>query len=227
MAVNDYLMGLVPGHPNVHLRHMGTQTLVTRRMVLTRLTKTDITQPSEWAHDPGSYSWDSKLPFPPGTFAGFVKERIRAYADPRIYYWVLHERVPASAQDALATENGVTYCADSIGVLYVNSIMGMGTCAELDNVLSKRFWQRDLMAEAMGTVLDYLFEQVGFHRVSVRMRIDCKPAARMLRQLFFREDGVLREYFPDLEREDSWSDAVVYSILSNEWAQAKAALAKG
>lgn len=226
MAVNDYLIGLVPTQANVHLRHMGTQTLVTQRLVLTRLTELDMTQPSEWAHDRGSYSWDSKRAFPPGTFAGFVRERIRAYADPRTYYWVLHERAPASAQDALTTESGVGYRADGIGVLYVNSIMGMGTCAELDHVLSKRFWQKDFMAEAMGTVLDYLFEQVGFHRVSIRMRIDCKPACRMLRRLFFREDGILREYFPDLEREDSWIDAVVYSILSNEWAQAKATLAQ-
>ncbi len=226
MAVNDYLMGLVPGHPNVHLQHLGTQTLITRRMALTRLTETDITQPSEWAHDPDSYAWDSKLPFPPGTFAGFVKERIRAYADPRTYYWVLHERTATPGQETLTTESGVTYRADGIGALYVNSIMGMGTCAELDLVMSKRFWQRDLMAEALGAVLDFLFEQVGFHRVSMRMRVDCKPATRMLRRLFFREDGVLREYFPDLEREDSWVDAVVYSLLSNEWAQAKAALAQ-
>jgi ribosomal-protein-alanine N-acetyltransferase len=80
--------------------------------------------------------------------------------------------------------------------------------------LSRHCWGQGLMREALRAVIDYSFSGLGLHRIEAYVLADNARARRLLRNLGFRAEGVLRAH--RLLRGE-YRDAVVLSLLEQEW----------
>jgi RimJ/RimL family protein N-acetyltransferase len=88
-------------------------------------------------------------------------------------------------------------------------------CTDMSVVIGEKdAWGKGYGTEAGHLLLDYAFERLGFHRVSVGVVGFNRRALRFWRGLGFRKEGVQRDgYYCDGE----YSDFVMMSILENEY----------
>jgi ribosomal-protein-serine acetyltransferase len=73
---------------------------------------------------------------------------------------------------------------------------------------------RGVVTRCCHTLLDYLFDERGLHRVEIRHGTGNARSGAVPRRLGFRRDGVLRD---GQWVNDRWVDLVVWSILEEEW----------
>jgi RimJ/RimL family protein N-acetyltransferase len=92
-------------------------------------------------------------------------------------------------------------------------------CTDMSVVIGEKdAWGKGYGTEAGRLLLDYAFERLGFHRVSVGVVGFNRRALRFWRGLGFRKEGVQRDgYYCD----DKYSDFVMMSILENEYKNEK------
>ena len=73
---------------------------------------------------------------------------------------------------------------------------------------------RGLAAEAMSCVLQYVFDQLGKHRVSAVTDAKNHAAARLLRRLGFRQEA---HYVEHVWFKGAWGDEYSFALLRREW----------
>jgi RimJ/RimL family protein N-acetyltransferase len=82
----------------------------------------------------------------------------------------------------------------------------------------KDAWGKGYGTETGNLLLDYAFNQLGFHRISIGVVGFNKRALRFWESLGFNKEGVERdEYFYD----NKYSDGIMMSILENEFRKNK------
>lgn len=75
---------------------------------------------------------------------------------------------------------------------------------------------RGLGTEATRLIVQYGFERLGLHRISLEVYSFNPRARRAYEKAGFRAEGVLRE---SLKYGEEWIDATVMSILAREWSE--------
>lgn len=79
---------------------------------------------------------------------------------------------------------------------------------------------KGLAAEAVGSLVAYLFAGYPAERVTALTDVENAPAQRTLESVGFRREGILRRAF---FRDGRWCDIAIYSILRGEWKPEAAA----
>jgi ribosomal-protein-alanine N-acetyltransferase len=86
---------------------------------------------------------------------------------------------------------------------------------EVGFMLSRPYWGRGLMAEALSAVLDYCFDALEMERVEATMSPQNLAACRMVERLGFQyEGGPLRRR---QRVGNEYRDLSIYGILRDEW----------
>lgn len=86
--------------------------------------------------------------------------------------------------------------------------------AEIGYDLSRDYWGRGIMNEALRAVIDYGFKQMNFNRLEALVDVANGRSMRVLRRLGFQREGVLREY---MYYKGKFWDEVCFSLLQREW----------
>ena len=73
---------------------------------------------------------------------------------------------------------------------------------------------RGICTEAVAHLLGVGFEELGLHRVTLRIAVGNRPSERIAEKLGFLEEGTLRE---DVKIGARWVDHTIWGLLSNEW----------
>jgi RimJ/RimL family protein N-acetyltransferase len=152
------------------------------------------------------------------------------FGDPQVTrYWGFAVLPDLAAAAALLADIHQQFRAGTLfqwGVEAVGSQL-VGTCtlarldlanrrAELGFALGRAFWGRGYMAAALPAVVDFAFGRLRLHRVFADTDPRNAPSIRVLQRLGFRREGFLREhYLVQGERQD----AIIYGLLSSEWAR--------
>ena len=101
-----------------------------------------------------------------------------------------------------------------IGHIHLMEIDVLHRKAQIGFVLSKSYWNKGIMTEALISVLEYSFETLGLNRLE-GLCISSNPAAiRVLEKVGMKKEGVLREYL--FQKGTIW-DVAVYAILKKEF----------
>ncbi len=100
-----------------------------------------------------------------------------------------------------------------IGSIHLMGISIQHRKAEVGFALSKAYWNRGLMTEALQRVLEYSFG-IGLNRVEGLCINDNRAAARVMEKLGMKKEGELREY---LFQKGAFWNFCVYSILQQEF----------
>jgi [ribosomal protein S5]-alanine N-acetyltransferase len=108
---------------------------------------------------------------------------------------------------------------DAVGLFQVRSLEpGFGT-AEWGFALGSNYWGTGMFADAAALVLDYVFGVMRVHRVEARAAVRNGRGNGALRKIGAIQEGVLRRSFL---RNGEYLDQVLWSIVAEDWLQAKA-----
>ena len=92
--------------------------------------------------------------------------------------------------------------------------------AEVGYLLSRAYWRRGLMTEAMTAVLDYGFVSMDLNRVEALVDPRNAASVGLLDKLGFIREGLLREY--EFER-GAYVNLYMVSLLRREWQERRPA----
>lgn len=109
--------------------------------------------------------------------------------------------------------------AHAVGIFQVRQLEpGFGT-AEWGFALGHDFWGTSVFAEGARMVVDFAFEAVGVHRLEARAAVQNGRGNGALAKLGAVREGTLRRSFL---RDGQYLDQALWSILKDDWLQAKA-----
>jgi RimJ/RimL family protein N-acetyltransferase len=107
----------------------------------------------------------------------------------------------------------------AVGLFQIRSLEpGFGS-AEWGFALGSMYWGSGIFVEGARLVLDFAFDVMGVHRVEARAAIRNGRGNGALRKIGAVQEGVLRRAFL---RNGEYLDQVLWSIVSDDWMQAKA-----
>lgn len=157
------------------MKHLGTKTIETRRLVLRRFTLSDA-EPMyrNWASDPEVTRY---LLWPAHESEeetkGILKGWIAAYEKPEKYEWCIELKEIGEA-------------IGSIGVVAVNEkvqSMEVGYCLSCD------YWNKGIMSEALEAVVEYLTNEVGARRIAARCDTRNPYSAKVMEKCGLKYEG--------------------------------------
>lgn len=161
------------------MNHIGTQTIMTERLILRRFCIED----AECAYR----NWMSSevvteyLTWPPHASADesreYIQSVIESYGSDAAYTWVIEEKATHEA----------------IGAIGVNEIFDSVGACEIGYCLSDSRWGRGYMPEAFAAVIRFLFEEVGFNRIQSSHDPNNPKSGRVMEKCGLRYEGTLRQ----------------------------------
>lgn len=181
------------------MTHIGTKTLKTERLILRKFTVDDYSDMfNNWAND----------------------ENVT-----RFLTWQPHESLQATRQLlegwCAAYENNNAYNwamefeGQVIGNISVVRISDKSEYAELGYCMSRKYWNKGLMTEAARAVIDFLFSEIGVHRVTIAHAVKNPASGKVAQKCGLTYEGTKRETFKSSRGE--FLDIAYYGILRNEW----------
>jgi ribosomal-protein-alanine N-acetyltransferase len=90
-----------------------------------------------------------------------------------------------------------------------------GYQAEMGYDLAKEHWGKGIMTEAMNAVIDFGFERMKLNRIEAYVMPRNRRSAKMVRNLGFRREGLLRERLFD--EFGNYADDILFSMLRSDW----------
>jgi RimJ/RimL family protein N-acetyltransferase len=173
--------------------------LCSERLRLRRFELADAPALAAYRSDPAVARYQGfDAPFPLAAARAFVDDLSRADAtSPGWFQWAI-ERLD---QPGLIGDIGVNLYEDR-------------RQAAIGYTLDPAFQRRGYATEAVGRLLEHLFEERGLRRVSAWCDTRNVASVRLLERLGFRREGHLRGSTFD---KGEWSDDYVYGMLADEW----------
>lgn len=183
------------------LTHIGTQEIKTERLTLRRFTIEDAKPMFDtWANDKRVTKFLTWLPH--GTLEvteSIVSLWIKDYEKADNYNW------------AIELEGKI------IGSISVTEIDENSERVEIGYCIGFDFWGKGIMSEAAKAVIDFLFEKVNVHRVTITHATKNPASGKVAKHCGLTLEGVRREFFKSTCGE--FLDIAVYSILRHEWQE--------
>lgn len=185
------------------ITHKGTQTIHTERLILRKFTIDDAqTMFDNWAGDERVTRYLTWSPHEsPEATRQLVEHWCAAYEKPNTYNWVIE------------------YNGAPIGNISVVSLSERSEYSELGYCMGYAYWNKGLMSEAANAVIDYLFSEIGVHRVGISHAVNNPASGRVAQKCGLSFEGTKREFFKASTGE--FFDISEYGILRSEWESAR------
>lgn len=181
------------------LNHKGTQTIRTKCLTLRQFTADDAQAMFDhWANDEAVTRYLTWQPHKsPAETRQLLELWCASYETPSTYNWVMEfEGTP-------------------IGNISVVKLSETSEFAELGYCMGRAFWNRGLMSEAAKAVIDFLFSEVGVHRVEISHAVQNPASGRVAQKCGLTFEGTKRESFRAASGE--FFDISFYGITRSEW----------
>lgn len=140
---------------------------------------------------------------PPGTVA--ILERFVA--------WTHRERAAGNNLCYAIVPHGME---QPVGIFQVRRIDTEFETAEWGFALGSAFWGTGVFVDGATVLLDFVFEQVGVHRLEARSAVDNGRGNGALAKLGAHREGVLRKAF---RLGTKYVDQSLWTILDGDWAE--------
>lgn len=185
------------------MEHKGSRVLCTKRLVLRPFCVGDAEQMfANWANDPEVTKYLTWTPH--GSIE--VTRRLLALREeeskcPDVYHWA------------------ITMDGETIGDIELGKV-GWSETAVLGYCLTKRFWGKGIMTEALGEVVRFAFEEVGLRRIDGAHAKANIGSSRVMEKCGLLYEGTRRDGFRLLSTGE-WTDIVVRGILKEDYLSKK------
>ena len=160
------------------MKHKGTATLQTERLILRRYAIGDAGDMyRNWAASEAVTRFLTWEPYRSiEDVRGYIQFCIDSYTDDT-YAWVIVDRATGEA----------------IGSISVVGIDELTRCAEIGYCIGEAYWGRGVTAEALRRVIEYLFEEVGCNRIEATHDVNNPNSGRVMEKCGMRYEGTLRQ----------------------------------
>ena len=157
----------------------GTRDIETERLLLRRFRPEDAEDVfRNWASDPEVTRFLTWPTHPSADVSKYViNDWVSRYPDGGYFNWALEYK-----------ETGRVI--GSIAVVALNESV---EAADVGYCLSRAYWGRGLMPEALRAVMDYLFDAVGLNRVAACHDANNPKSGRVMEKAGMKREGVLRQ----------------------------------
>lgn len=91
---------------------------------------------------------------------------------------------------------------------------GVAQAATLGYWIGQRHARQGYMAEAIATLLPFVFVTLGLHRLEAACVPQNEPSKRLLEKSGFRQEGLAHAY---LKIDGQWRDHLLFAQLESEW----------
>jgi len=181
------------------MKHIGTQTIDTGRLLLRRFCLEDAqAMYRNWASDPEVtryLTWPTHAS--PEVSAMVLEGWTAQYEDAAVYQWAIELKELGEPIGSIA----VVKHDDQVAMAHVGYALG------------RRWWNRGIMTEALTAVIAYLFDSVGFKRVEARYDPRNFRSGAVMKKCGMHYEGMLRQA--------DWNnqgicDACYYAILADD-----------
>ena len=180
------------------LKHKGTQTIETPRLIL-RQARLEDAEPMfrNWANDAEVTKY---LTWPTHRKVELTKQVVAnwvaSYEKEDYYHWMI-----------VLKETD-----EPIGSLLA-SIVGRAQSAHIGYCIGKAWWHQRIMPEALAAVMDFLFDEVGFHRIESMHDPNNPNSGKVMAKCGMKYEGTHRQ----ADRNNQGiCDACYYGLLSRE-----------
>lgn len=182
------------------MRHLGTQTLETRRLRLRRFTVDDAEAMfTNWASDPEVTKY---LTWPAHSSVevskAVLENWVSLYPRENYYQWAI-----------VLKENG-DFPIGSISAVDLRDDIAM---VHIGYCLGRAWWRQGVMSEALGAVMDFFFDRVGANRIESRHDLRNPHSGMVMRKCGMRYEGTLRS---SDRNNQGICDACWYALLKSE-----------
>ena len=182
------------------LTHKGTQTIETDRLILRKFTMDDAENMyNNWAN---SSKVTEFLSWPPHESVDVSRQVltswIESYANDNYYSWGIE----------------LKEIGQVIGSIAVMSISERHGFCEIGYCLGDKYWNIGLMTEALNGVVDFLFNEVNFHRICARHAINNIGSGKVMEKVGMQLEGIQRE--AHFNNDGTYSNMRVLSILKKD-----------
>lgn len=159
------------------MNHIGTQYIETDRLILRRFELNDAQAMFDnWASDDEVTKYLT-WPTHSGVFVTkqILEEWVPQYSKNECYRWAI-----------VLKENG----PQPIGSIGVGHWYEDGAVPEIGYCMGQRWWHQGIMSEALGAVIDFLFNQVGVQRIEARHDTNNPHSGGVMRKCGMKFEGV-------------------------------------
>ena len=180
------------------LKHKGTVTIETPRLLLRRAKMEDAQiMFDNWANDPEVTKF---LTWPPHGSVEVTKKVIASwvaeYEKEDYYQWMI---VLKETQQPIGS--------------IIASTVGRAQSAHIGYCIGKRWWHQGIMSETLNAVMDFLFDEVGYHRVESMHDPNNPNSGKVMAKCGMIYEGTLRQ----ADRNNQGiCDACYYGLLASE-----------
>ena len=166
----------------------------------------------------------------PSLFAMLTSEEVSRFISPppttvegfeRFITWARNERAAGRYVCYAVVPQGMT---TAIGLFQVRQLEPGFATAEWGFAIGSNFWGTGIFMDAAPMVVTFAIETLGVTRLEARAAVANGRGNGALRKLGAVQEGVLRRSF---FRNGQHLDQMLWSILSEEWRQAKAVWGNG
>lgn len=164
------------------MEHKGTVRLQTGHLILRPFCRSDARAIFEnWLSDPEVTKYLSFRAYRTQKMAQDVLEGWCSHYTPKTYLWAVVLRESGEA-------------VGSVGISRIREEMGEG---ELSYALSRRYWGRGYIPEALNRVFAYWFEEVGGSAILGMHDIRNRNSGRVMEKLGMKKQGILSGIYRD------------------------------
>ncbi len=186
------------------MEHKGTVTLRSPRLVLRRLREEDAPEMyGNWASDAEVtrfLTWETHASAE--VSREVIASWVESYADPSFYQWGIE----------LAETGQLVGTIGVVGWPYDER------CAEIGYCIGRPWWHQGITSEALATVIDYLFGEVGVARISAKHDVENLNSGGVMRHCGMSLVGTPRR---ECSNNRGLVDMNVYDIIPEDWEAAR------
>ena len=86
---------------------------------------------------------------------------------------------------------------------------------EIRYSLGSKFWGKNIITEAVTAVLDFLFHEIGFNRITASYNEENIASGKVMKKVGMSYEGTCRD--ATLRKDGTFGNLKLYAILKNDW----------
>lgn len=181
--------------------HKGTVTLKTERLILRKFKKSDYKDIFLWASNPLVNRY---VTYPRHQSLKDSKKIARQ--------WAMGAKKKTNYNWAIELDGKVI---GNISAVSHDKLWEAGMGWQIDSP----YWNKGIMTEAATVVFDFLFCEVGFHRICAKHETRNPGSGKVMEKLGMKKEGIFPQYY--YKKDFGTGDVQQYGILKEDWVAQK------
>lgn len=181
------------------MKHIGTNTIETTRLVLRRLQLSDAKMMfSNWTADDKVtrfLRWDAHKTI--DDTRNMIQQWINNYQYDSTYYWGIY------------LKDG-----EMIGSIGITITSEHDFRAELGYKIGSRWWNQGYTSEAARAVIEYMFYNTDVERIDAFCSVENHASRKVMENIGMHYEGLLKNYY---KTRDGFQDCTLYAIIRKSW----------